>query len=141
MNDLKNEAKEYLNQIRYIDLDINSRQEELTMLRASFLGAQELKHDKISSNNGNSQENKLIKYVELSSKIDETIDNLYSMKIEIGQQIDQLNDKKQILVLRERYILGKSWKEISYTLDCSERTVYRLHGEALKSFNDIVLSE
>lgn len=40
-------VKKYLNRIRYLDMSIQALQEEIDSTRASFLGAAQMKEDKV----------------------------------------------------------------------------------------------
>ena len=50
---------------------------------------------------------------------------------DIEDRIDQVDDMDQRLVIKMRYIYGMQWAEIATGANMSERTVYRVHGQAL----------
>ena len=130
------ETKEYLNQIRYINQDIGSLKEELKNMNASFLGSQQLKPDKVQTSARESYDEGLVAYVELKNNIDKKIADLIQLNMKIGNEINQLSDHNQRYVLRERYILNKSWKDIAFSLNYTERHIHRIHGKALNSFTE-----
>lgn len=134
-------TKEYLNRIRYINIEIDSLSEELETLKASFLGSQKLKHDKIQTSAKQSYDDNLVHYAELNDRINEKIDDLIKLKIKVDKEIDKLTDRKEAIVLRNRYIMNKSWKEIAHSLNYTERHIYKIHGKALLSFYDKVMKE
>lgn len=71
--------------------------------------------------------------------IDSSIERTIHQRSKLSEAIDQMTDIKQILVLRERYILGKSWDEICYSLSTNHRTIHRVHNKALESLNEILI--
>ena len=66
------------------------------------------------------------------NEINRDIDRLVDLKAEARRLIGQVKEPDQQLVLELRYLCYKPWSEIMVELGCSEPTVYRLHGEALK---------
>lgn len=56
------------------------------------------------------------------------------MKLEIGHQINMLEDTNERLVLRYRYLVCMPWDEIAGRLHYSIRYVYKIHGRALQHF-------
>jgi DNA-directed RNA polymerase specialized sigma24 family protein len=57
----------------------------------------------------------------------------------VEQAIDGLADPGERLVMRYRYIDGRSWRQICTTMQSrgySERQVYRLHGYALEKLRE-----
>ena len=58
----------------------------------------------------------------------------------IEEALDSLPDPAQRVIMRERYVLGRSWVSICDTMrkqGYSERTVYRLHGFALLKLKEV----
>jgi DNA-directed RNA polymerase specialized sigma subunit len=45
-----------------------------------------------------------------------------------------MDDINQQLLLELRYLSGKGWDEIAASMGYDPRTVYRIHGKALKEF-------
>jgi DNA-directed RNA polymerase specialized sigma subunit len=77
-------------------------------------------------------EDTIVKIVDLENEINRDIDRLVDLKAEARRLIGQVKEPDQQLVLELRYLCYKPWSEIMVELGCSEPTVYRLHGEALK---------
>ncbi|MFL2104146.1 DUF1492 domain-containing protein [Mycobacteroides abscessus] len=103
-------------------------------MSASFLGAQQLKTDKVQTSARESYDDGYVAYAELKTSIDKKIGDSLRLKMKIGNEIDQLSDRKQKYVLKARYVLNKSWKDIAYSLNYTERHVHRIHGKALIAF-------
>ena len=56
----------------------------------------------------------------------------------IEANINLMDMPEQRAVLRYRYLANKSWADIAGLLGYEERTVYRIHGKALLSYDKVV---
>lgn len=129
-------VKKYLNRIRYLDMSIQALQEEIDSTRASFLGAAQMKEDKVQESKKGTYDDQYVRYIELNKSVNDEIDKLINLKKTVGQQINQIENVKEQVVLRYRYLLNNQWKEIAYKLECTERHVHKIHGKALLSFKE-----
>ena len=127
-------AKEYLSQVMYIDQRINSKLEQVMTLREAATKATATLTDMPRSDSPNlrSMEDTIVKIIDLENEINQDIDQLVDLKAEARRLINQVKEPDQQLVLELRYLCYRSGNEIMLELGCSEPTVYRLHGEALK---------
>lgn len=129
-------AKEYLEQARYIDQEINNKIRQLEMARAdlySLTGPEnEMPRQETRSTDGFSRA--VARVIDLETAINRRIDELIDLKLDILRSINALDLPKHRLVLEERYILLKPWKEIAEHLGCVERQIHRYHAAALKVF-------
>lgn len=127
-------AKEYLSQVMYIDQRIDTKLEQVMSLREAATKATATLSDmpRPDSPNVRSMEDTIVKIVDLEDEINRDIDRLVDLKAEARRLIGQVKEPDQQLVLELRYLCYKPWSEIMVELGCSEPTVYRLHGEALK---------
>jgi len=127
-------AKEYLSQVMYIDQRIDTKLEQVMSLREAATKATATLSDmpRPDSPNVRSMEDTIVKIVDLENEINRDIDRLVDLKAEARRLIGQVKEPDQQLVLELRYLCYKPWSEIMVELGCSEPTVYRLHGEALK---------
>jgi DNA-directed RNA polymerase specialized sigma24 family protein len=65
---------------------------------------------------------------------------LIGVNADIMMTVDRIEDPDERRVLMLRYIDGKSWVAISHAIPCSERSVYYLHGRALRHLDEILQS-
>lgn len=133
-------AKRYLNQIRLIDQDIQSRIEEKQRLYATLIVSPSITHDVVTSSKTDAYDERYMKIIEAGEEIDKRIDVLVDKKIEASRKIDELDDLDNIsaVILRERYINLKSWDEIAILMSFSQRHLNRLHGEALRKLQQVM---
>lgn len=133
-------AKSYLNQIRIIDQDIQSRIEEKQRLYATLIGSPSITHDVVQSSKTDAYDERYMKIIEAGEEIDKRIDKLVDKKIEASRKIDELGKENNtsMVILRERYINLKTWEQIACQMNYSIRHINRLHGEALDQFDKVM---
>ena len=133
-------AKRYINQIRLIDQDIQSRIEEKHSLYATLIVSPSITHDVVTSSKTDAYDERYMKIIEAGEEIDKRIDVLVDKKIEASRKIARLDtlDGTSAVILRERYINLKTWEEISEGMNYSLRNVMNLHSKALFEFEEVV---
>ena len=132
------EAKYLLQKIAFLDAEINSLIREHESVKSTLLKATDYSNEPVATTKRNTSEDKLVKLADKSSEIDLKIDELVDFKITMGNHINQLEDERHRVILREHYINGLSFLEISKNLGYTERHLYRIHGDALLKFQDIL---
>lgn len=131
-------TKEYLNQISRLNRMINNKLVEIQQLRDLALGISSIStgervqstpdFDKIGS--------KMAKIDELEKNLDETIDKYVDLKNRIIGQIESMEDEITYNILFSRYIEKKQFELIAIEMEYSWRQIIRLHGKALKQFEE-----
>lgn len=129
-------AKEFLEQVRYVDRAIDSKLEQVERLRSESTKATSLVSDMPRSSSPNLQrlEDTIIKIIDLEHEINRDIDRLVDLKNAARVSINAMTSPEERLVLELRYLCYKTWPEIAETMGVSESTVYRTHGLALVNF-------
>lgn len=148
-------AKEYLNQIRLLDLKISQKQEERDHLKAMAAGNSSpvLSKDKVqTSGSGDKMARTVDKYIDLEKEIDKMISQYVDMRDHIIDQIHSLGDSKYVELLYLKYVGRREdngkihylrLEEIACVMKKSNGLPYSyehirmLHGEALKRFAEI----
>lgn len=75
--------------------------------------------------------NLISEIVDLHRALNGDLDQAIYLYKETRQVISQLDDHRLQFLLELRYIYGKTWVQVADTLELCEKTVYRLHAEAL----------
>lgn len=88
---------------------------------------------------GNTEEI-IAKIVDLENRINVDIDRLIDLKAEISEVIEAVKDAQERLLLRYRYIDGKTFEEIAVMMEYSWRHIHRLHSQALSSVEIATMS-
>ena len=132
-------SKEFLNKIRYIDMMINCKLEQVAELRSMLLpGAIRYDKDKVqTSNNADSISDTVSKIMELEEKINTDIDELVELKSVAREKIERMENDVEKVILYKRYFNNESFENIAVECGYSWRHIHRLHGEALKNFDKI----
>lgn len=137
-------AKEYLSQIIELRKRIKSKEELLAEIDEMMTSIGAIRYDKdmIQSSPRNDQiDNALIKKDELEAQIWKDITEFMSVSVMIETQITQVQPEIFSDVLRERYVKGKSLKQISKDLVYSYSRIRTVHGYALREFANKFLKD
>ena len=126
------QVKEFLNKIRYIDMMIDCKLEQINGLRDRLTSIGSPMGEKVQSHlNPDKFSNTISKIIELENEINADIDNLVDLKCEARKSIEQLNDDREKLVLYKRYFENKTFEEISVEMNYSWRRIHQFHSDAL----------
>jgi len=137
-------AKEYLSQAIWLDQMIDSKLEQLATLKSLAMKVtSSFTKEKICGGNieKSKMESTMVKVIDLENEINADIDRLVDLKKDIQDTINMMDDINQQLLLELRYLSRKGWDEIAASMGYDPRTVYRIHGKALKEFERMKLCQ
>lgn len=131
-------AKDYLKDIRKLDLEIQTLQEQISLLRknAEGLRAMELS-DMPKGGKGKDLSDYVAEIADLQTVCVQHVSELIMKKQEAIERIMSIDGSELRNVLLLRYIKCLEWDEIADRLQYNLRTIFRLHGEALKEFGEV----
>lgn len=131
-------TKEYLNQISRLNRMINNKLSELAELKelSKSISAVSNKERVQTSMEQDKIGNTLSKIDEMEREIDKMIDSYSDKRTHIIGQIDSMEDENSYDILFSRYIEKKTFEKIADTKNYSFRQIIRLHGIALKQFEE-----
>lgn len=133
-------VKEFLRSVRDANgvVDRKQRQlEELAALRTKVESTTlALNPDKVQGGRGNSNEDLMVRMIDLEHEMNAAIDDYIDRKRMAMQLIDQLADDRHIDLLYLYYLQGKTWPEVAVAMGYSWRHLHRLHGEALLALTE-----
>ncbi len=133
-------AKEYLSQAMWLDKSINNKLEQMERLKAiAEKVTVDFTQEKVSGGKATTSpmEDATVNLIDLSHEINDDIDRLIDLKREILDVISQVEDVSYQLVLEMRYINNKSWDDVARDMGYDRRTIFRIHGKALKEIEKI----
>lgn len=148
-------AKEYLSQIRLLNLKIDQKMEEKADLMSRAMGNHSpvLSKDKVQSSiSGDKMSNTIDRYVDLEKEIDDLIDRYVDKRDMIINQIHQLDDPRYVELLQLMYVGKRSGDGRMHYMRLLEAACFMrkpngdlysyeymrvLHSEALKMFAKI----
>ena len=135
-------AKEYMEQARYLDMQINSKIEQVRSLNELATRVTTVYSDMPHSPNRNTSrmEETIAKIIDLESEIDRDIDALVDLKREIMRVVTSIESAEYRTILEMRYLQFKKWEQIALQMSTDLRWVYRMHGRALNEVQKIINS-
>lgn len=138
MTSLEN-PKEYLRQLRRLEICIEQRQEELNRLR-ELIGCNAIDYGERvqTSPSADSIPNEVIRRAELEADISRKIERFLQLKHKIINEIQSLDNAVYVSILYKRYVEYKSLDEIAEKMNYSYVHMKRLHGYALQKFKTSV---
>ncbi len=142
-------AKQYLNQIKRLDTQINNKQIELEQLRVmskSITGI-DYSSDKVQSTGSKDKLGDIVaKIVDKQNEINKLIDKFVDIKQEAINVIEQVSDVDEYNVLHKRYVQFMTFDAIAKSIkkqnndNISRQWVYITHKKAIKKVEIILKS-
>lgn len=128
------EAKAYLEQARNINIQIDSKLEQVSALRQLDIKASSTLSPVPPSGTPNPHrlEETIARMMDMKHEVDEAIDGLIELKAAIMKAISRIPDARERVIQELRHLAFKDWASIADALGLHVRQVYRLHDEALK---------
>ena len=141
-------AKEYLRQLKNLEIKIDQRRQERDRLIADAMGnnSPRLTADKVqSSGAGDQMGDKLAAAADIQSEVDWLINKLIADRHRIIGEIHTLTDARYIQILYLHYVEGKKLEDVAEIMRKTNGKPYSydhiasLHGMALQEFDRIIL--
>lgn len=128
---------------RILTKEVKQIREQLEALEASLYspkGQRFTTTPRAQNGSGSTMDEAVERHMRLVSLYEEKLAQKESQLFTIETAIDSLDDAAERVVMRDRYIMGRSWRSIVMKLaekGYSERQVYRLHGFALLKLKEV----
>ena len=127
-------AKEYLEQAYRLEQRIDSKLEQVEMMRyLTTKTSAIIRGDPGGGGDGNFMEDAIARIVDLEREIAAEICRLTELKREIAEIIGRLEEPEEQTVMEMRYLGYKRWPEIAQKMHRTESSLFKLHRKALKS--------
>lgn len=136
-------AKEYLKEIRKMDVSIDQKQIEYDTLKCSrtYVGGMDYSAERVQTSPDGAGFTRISdRLTDLQREIDEEIDRWHDMRHERINQIQQLSKTEYVDILFRRYVRYQSLETIASELGFSYNYTCNLHGEALQEFTEKFLT-
>lgn len=132
------DVKEYLNQIDRLDKMIQNKICELEQIKQSLTSISiPYDREKIQTSGEKDKIGSAVcKIIDIENEITELVEQFTQKRKTIVNQIDNLENSDYYHVLSMRYVLKKTFEEISYNTNWSIRKVFSLHAKALVVFDE-----
>ena len=136
-----NKAKELLSELQNLDMDIQSRIDEINELEAGLLSSPKWADVKVQGGQTRKVDDVYAQLITMKEAIEQDTKEVINRKLELGRMINKLTNPKYRTILRKTYINKMYVDDICDSMGgMSSPTYYRLKKQAVKEL-DIILSE
>lgn len=131
-------AKELLNELQNLDMDIQSRIDEINELEAGLLSSPKRSDVKVKSSRTKKVDDVYVQLITMKDEIEKDTNVVINRKLELGRMINKLANPKHRTILRMTYINKGTADSICYDLKMSRTTYYRLKNEAILALEEVI---
>ena len=131
-------AKELLKELQDLDMDIQSRIDEIKELEAGLLSSPKWTDVKVQGGQTRKVDDVYTQLVTMKDEIEKDTNIIINRKLELGRMINKLSNPKYRTILRMTYINKGTADSICYDLKMSRTTYYRLKNEAILALEEAI---
>lgn len=128
-------AKQYLMQLRNIDVIIRQKDEQL---KEAYNDAVKLTQvydlPKVQTSNSSDLSDAVVRITEAQEKLAKIIADKYRIRAKIMAEIGAMDDERYRHVLEAYYVNGLTWEQTAVMIGYDYSWTIRLHGQALQEF-------
>ena len=133
-----NKAKELLNELQNIDMDIQSRIDEINELEAGLLSSPKWTADKVKGGQAKKVDDVYTRLIVMKEAIEQDTKEVIDRKLELGRLINKLKNPKSRSVLRMTYITKMYVDDVCDKMGISRTTFYTWRNIAICELNDVL---
>ena len=134
-------AKELLNELQNLDMDIQSRIDEINELEAGLLSSPKWTVDKVKGGQAKKVADVYTQLIVMKEAIEQDTTEVINRKLELGRLINKLKNPKSRSILRMTYITKTYIEDICDNLRISKATYYRLRKQAETELDEIIIDK
>ena len=129
-------AKEYLQQYRVIQREIEDLDYRMAQLRLKYAAPSAIDYSDMpkAHNSEHDLSDYIAKMDEMTNYMISKYTRLRAVEVNIYMQVDKMEIQEERELLRYRYIDGMTWTQVADAMLTTERNVYFIHGRALQHF-------
>ena len=131
-------ATELLKELQHLDLDIQSRIDEINELEAGLLSSTKWTDVKVQSGKVRKIDDVYTQLITMKDEIEKDTNAIIERKLELSRLINKLPNPKHRTILRMTYINKGTADSICYDLKMSRTTYYRLKNEAISALEKVI---
>ena len=136
-----NKAKELLKELQDLDMDIQSRIDEINELEAGLLSSPKWSGVKVQGGQTRKVDDVYTQLVVMKEAIEQDTKEVINRKLELGRMINRLKNPKSRSVLRMTYITKTCIEDICDNLRISKATYYRLRKHAESELEETIIDK
>ena len=133
-----NKAKKLLNELQNLDMDIQSRIDEINELEAGLLSSPKWTADKVKGGQAKKVDDVYTQLIVMKEAIEQDTKEVIDRKLELGRMINKLKNPKSRSVLRMTYITKLYVDDICDKLAISKSSYYNMRKMAIEELSTIL---
>jgi len=130
-----------LNELQNLDMDIQSRIDEINELEAGLLSSPKWTADKVKGGQAKKIDDVYTQLIVMKEAIEQDTKEVINRKLELGRLINQLKNPKSRSILRMTYITKTYIEDICDNLRISKATYYRLRKQAESELEETIIGK
>ena len=131
-------AEELLTELQSLDMDIQSRIDEINELEAGLLSSPKWTDVKVQSGQVRKIDDVYAQLITMKQEIERDVKEIIDRKLELSRLINKLSNPKYRTVLRMTYINKMYVDDICDKMEISRTTFYTWRGLAISELNDLL---
>lgn len=131
-------AKELLTELQSLDMDIQSRIDEINELEAGLLSSPKWTDVKVQNGQVRKIDDVYAQLITMKQEIERDVKEIIDRKLELSRLINKLSNPKYRTVLRMTYINKMYVDDICDKMEISRTTFYTWRGLAISELNDLL---
>jgi phage protein len=133
-----NKAKELLKELQDLDMDIQSRIDEINELEAGLLSSPKWTDVKVQGGQAKKVDDVYTQLVVMKEAIEQDTKEVINRKLELGRMINRLKNPKYRAILRMTYITKTYIEDICDKLSISKSSYYSMRKVAIEELEVIL---
>jgi len=130
--------EDLISQVQNLDMDIQSRIDEINELEAGLLSSPNWSEVKVKGGQPRKIDDVYAQLITMKDAIEQDTNAIIDRKLELGRMINKLSNPKHRTILRMTYINKGTADSICYDLKMSRTTYYRLKNEAISALEEVI---
>ena len=131
-------AKELLSELQNLDMDIQSRIDEINELEAGLLSSPKWSEVKVKGGQTRKIDDVYAQLITMKDEIEKDTNVVINRKLELGRMINKLANPKHRTILRMTYINKMYVDDICDKLSISKSSYYGMRKVAIEELNVIL---
>lgn len=131
-------AKELLNELQNLDMDIQSRIDEINELEAGLLSSPKWSDVKVKSSQTKKVDDVYAQLITMKDEIEQDTNAVINRKLELGRMINKLSNPKHRTILRMTYINKMYVDDICDKMEISRTTFYTWRNMAISELDEVL---
>lgn len=131
-------AKELLSELQNLDMDIQSRIDEINELEAGLLSSPNWSEVKVKGGQPRKIDDVYAQLITMKGEIEQDTNAIIDRKLKLGRMINKLSNPKHRTILRMTYINKMYVDDICDKLSISKSSYYGMRKVAIEELNVIL---